>query len=399
MQFSDVSGVMAAAGVRAYQMIWVDVDGDLTAELVTIFGGELTVYEHDGLGPLTVRQTVSPPFEIELRHARFALADYDQDGDPDLFLSSSETNNALFVNEAGSFVAVQATSIGLPQTSTTANWVDYDNDGVMDLHLIPQGLFRQQPDHTFVAVPIPTLQFSEPVTRAWATWFDYNNDGARDVIAVATRSGNIEVRLLRSGGVAGHWLEVDLTYAAGNLQAIGAVVRVSSASGIQTQWVGQSEGSHFSQGHYRLYFGLGDDPFADMVEVTWPDGSIQEFGRPAGDEIIQIDFESALKYGPDAAVTVEASVQTPGTHVLTQAYPNPFNPEAQFTLSVAHKQQVDVALYNTLGQQVAILFNGSLEANTTERFTIDGSGLASGMYLVRVVGEAFTESMSVTLLK
>ena len=109
----------------------------------------------------------------------------------------------------------------------------------------------------------------------------------------------------------------------------------------------------------------------------------------------QIDFDGGFEYSPEVEVTVE----TPGTHVLTQAYPNPFNPQAQFTLSVAREQRVGVALHNALGQQVAILFSGSLEANTTEHFTIDGSGLASGMYLVRVVGEAFTETMSVTLLK
>ncbi len=398
-QFTDVSDVMAADGVSASAVLWVDVDGDLTAELVTVELGKLTVWEHDGIGPLTVRQTLMPPFNIKAPRV-IVMADYDNDGDPDLLLSS-EKNNTLFVNEGGTFVAIRGTSIGLPETSVTANWVDYDNDGLVDIHMIPDGIFRQQTDHTFVSVPFPELQFTWPLKLGRATWFDYDNDGARDVLAHAKKPSFIEHRFLRNEEATGHWLEVDLTYARGNRQAIGALVQVVSASRTQTQWVGQSEGSHFSQGHYRLYFGLGDDPVADSVLVTWPDGSTQDLGRSAGDELVQIARSSGSVASGDSALpaSLAVSTETPGTHVLTRAYPNPFNPESQFSLSVERRQSVDVALFNSLGQRVATLFAGSMDAGTAQQISINGSNMASGIYLVRVVGETFTETMSVTLLK
>ena len=109
----------------------------------------------------------------------------------------------------------------------------------------------------------------------------------------------------------------------------------------------------------------------------------------------QIDFDGAFEYSDELEVTVE----TPGTHLITSAYPNPFNPQSQFTLSVAQDQVVTAELFNTLGQRVAVLFNGTVEANQAQLVTIDGAGLASGMYIVRINGERFSDALSVTLLK
>ena len=89
----------------------------------------------------------------------------------------------------------------------------------------------------------------------------------------------------------------------------------------------------------------------------------------------------------------------PTTHFLSAAYPNPFNPQAQFRLSVAQRQYVKVDLYNALGQRVGVLFEGPMDANVTETVTIDGSTLQSGLYLYRATGESFTESRLVLLVK
>ena len=48
---------------------------------------------------------------------------------------------------------------------------------------------------------------------------------------------------------------------------------------------------------------------------------------------------------------------------------------------------------------VGVLFEGPMDANVTETFTIDGSTLQSGVYLYRATGESFTESRPVLLVK
>ncbi|MEM8600980.1 MAG: T9SS-dependent M36 family metallopeptidase [Bacteroidota bacterium] len=88
-----------------------------------------------------------------------------------------------------------------------------------------------------------------------------------------------------------------------------------------------------------------------------------------------------------------------GTHLLSAVYPNPFNPEATFTLQVATAQDVSVVVYDVLGRQVAALHDGALAAGALHRFEVDGRALASGAYVLRVQGEDFAETRRLTLVK
>ena len=91
--------------------------------------------------------------------------------------------------------------------------------------------------------------------------------------------------------------------------------------------------------------------------------------------------------------------ELPEGYALSEVYPNPFNPQARFTLEVAETQPVLVELYDALGRRVATLHDGALAAGTAHAFTVDGRGLASGLYMVRATGETFTATRRVTLLK
>jgi hypothetical protein len=56
------------------------------------------------------------------------------------------------------------------------------------------------------------------------------------------------------------------------------------------QQVGGSEGSHYSQGHYRIYFGLGQYPGPFSVRVDWPDGKSTELDDPEVDRLLKIPW-------------------------------------------------------------------------------------------------------------
>jgi len=114
------------------------------------------------------------------------------------------------------------------------------------------------------------------------------------------------------------------------------------------------------------------------------------------------DFNNAaltIQGSTEPTANESGAVEMPDGYLLESAYPNPFNPQSQFALGVAAAQHVRAELYNTLGQPVAVLFDGRVEANQSRLITIAGAGLASGMYVVRVIGEYFSDALSVTLLK
>lgn len=98
-------------------------------------------------------------------------------------------------------------------------------------------------------------------------------------------------------------------------------------------------------------------------------------------------------------VANEAGTNVPVGYVLSQAYPNPFNPQAQFTLQIDEVQNVRIEVIDALGRQVALLHDGQLASGVSHRFTIDGTNLASGLYTYRVIGENFSTAKRVTLVK
>lgn len=95
----------------------------------------------------------------------------------------------------------------------------------------------------------------------------------------------------------------------------------------------------------------------------------------------------------------EVTAEQPDEFVLSAAYPNPFNPQTSFSLSVEDRQDVKVEVFNLLGRSVKVLFEGTMDADETRTFTFEAGDLPSGIYLYRVRGENFTATRQMTLLK
>jgi hypothetical protein len=194
--------------------------------------------------------------------------------------------------------------VGLPDSALTANWVDYDNDGLIDLHLMPGGLYRQESDRTFAATRLLESK-ARGLMETRATWFDADNNGSRDLL-LATRyedslSNKIynkitsqilttlwKLDLYPNNASENRWLQIKLIGSPGNRPAIGAQVEVTTPNSSQLQAIGQFEGSQYSQGHYRLYFGLGRQEKVDLIKVFWTDGYVQELKNIPTNQLLTI---------------------------------------------------------------------------------------------------------------
>jgi len=92
-------------------------------------------------------------------------------------------------------------------------------------------------------------------------------------------------------------------------------------------------------------------------------------------------------------------VEFAGDYVLDAAYPNPFNPQSTVRFAIREAGPVILALYSALGQQVQTLYEGTAAGGRVVKTTINGEGLPSGVYMIRLQGESFVGTRSVTLLK
>ena len=265
---------------------WLDVEND--GDMDMLWAGEKGVRLYvNQRGAFTAHPLPGPA----VRAQKIALGDFDGDGDGDAFIASPQ-GNALYRNDDGDFAYVEPKALGLPAKALTANWLDFDNDGLLDLHTLPRGLYLQEADHRFRRAPMQDdgLAADSDAKAARAIWFDADNDGFRDVIAAtAQQDKHWRASYGRNPGNGNHWLEVILHGPPGNRPAIGARVSIV-AGGAQTASVGWAEGSHYGMGQYRLYFGLGPEPRVASLTVAWPDGSQTRLADVAADQVLELSW-------------------------------------------------------------------------------------------------------------
>jgi hypothetical protein len=108
----------------------------------------------------------------------------------------------------------------------------------------------------------------------------------------------------------------------------------------------------------------------------------------------QVDYDGSFEYSDE----VEIEINTPGEYILYQNYPNPFNPSTTIEFSIPYNGFVNLEVYNSLGESVAVLVNESLPAGE-HSISFDGTGLASGVYLLKLTSGNFTEFKKMNLLK
>ena len=115
-----------------------------------------------------------------------AWGDYDNDGYPDLVVVNINHPNYLFHNNGvGSFVEIPSASIVSDlANSRGVTWVDYDNDGYLDLFRTavnePRSLHHNNHDGTFTRITQGDF-LTAPGTFLGVAWGDYNNDGRADL--------------------------------------------------------------------------------------------------------------------------------------------------------------------------------------------------------------------------
>lgn len=104
-----------------------------------------------------------------------------------------------------------------------------------------------------------------------------------------------------------------------------------------------------------------------------------------------------LRLSPTGVGPSGGSLQ-PSTPWLEQNYPNPFNPTTTIEYVLPRAEYVTLDVYSSAGQRVATLVEGYQPA-ALHRVRLDGSRLASGMYLCRLHAGAVTEQRKMVLTK
>ena len=294
-----------------------------------------------------------------------AMADYDLDGRPDLFVTNDSAYNFLFHNTGKKFeeVAFEA-QVALAEDNAFISGMgvdfrDYNNDGYPDIAFVAlpaqtfpifqntgKGEFREVTTPTGMRALSRTMsgfgvalydfdndgwkdvfvsgghveahdRLTQPVNQ-WNTVFrnpgangqwqaltepagfdaapkkrhrgcafaDFDGDGRIDVVTTAL-GAEAEVWMNRTQ-TSGHWLGIALVGTKSNRDGIGTRIKlVSKTVGAQYNHMTTSTG-YASSSNGPVHFGLGPDARADLIEIHWPSGRVQELKNVAADRILKV---------------------------------------------------------------------------------------------------------------
>lgn len=204
------------------------------------------------------------------------LADFDNDGRVDLFVSNGMTRD--FNNSDIPFD--KSNLVGKTQ------WDHFENTPTM-------------PERNLAFRNLDGLRFSE-VGGQWglahtgmsygAAFGDLDRDGDLDLVVV-----NLDepVSIYRNNSTGNHVAAVQLNGAGGNTRGIGAIVRIETASGIRHVRQLVPATGFLSSNLPELHFGLGMDAMIRTLTVAWPSGALQEFSDLAAGNRFTIREPSA----------------------------------------------------------------------------------------------------------
>jgi hypothetical protein len=210
--------------------------------------------------------------------------------------------NRLFRNNGdGTFEQVLAAGVGDASNTADAEWIDFDNDGDLDLYVTnmgdtiignqPNRLYRNNGDGTFTDVAAAVgLASVNPGSDICSAWADYDNNGFLDFyLENSTYTGYLAGphKLYRNSGNSNHWLQIRLIGISSNRLGIGAKIQVTTGGLTQFREVGS--GSSNACGNSLLaHFGLDTYDRVDTITITWPSGKVQALHHVAADRILSI---------------------------------------------------------------------------------------------------------------
>ncbi len=231
--------------------------------------------------------------------------DYDNDGNVDIFYNNLKGQIWQLLRNRGNLFtfsyASKIQTLSLPFAGWSNGFIDYNNDGWKDVYSANgdvDDVNEDSPEHdtmfenvdgkSFVDVSAEMgKDFLHKGYQRGSAFGDLNNDGSLDIVVTSL---NESPRILMNTADSGnHWLMLSLVGHKSARDAIGAKVKLTTASGrVLYNHVAISVG-FMSSSDKRVHFGLGPETRISSLEIRWPSGTVQTLKNVSADQFLKID--------------------------------------------------------------------------------------------------------------
>lgn len=254
---------------------------------------------------------VAPDRRVDLRINSMgtAVGDINGDGYLDYYFTNIRFNRMMVSNGPGKPFSDKLLELGMNYVAISwgANFADFDNDGDLDL-------FVANGDLNPNCVPMADYYFEnlggsparprfQENARAvglndygigrGSVAFDYDHDGDLDLLVVNQKPVldypvPSFTNLYRNDGAKGNWLKIKLTGVQAESRGLGSRVEVVAGGRHLIREIDGGASSHLSQNSTTAHFGLGTATRADSIIVVWTGGKRQVLTRQPVNRLLTI---------------------------------------------------------------------------------------------------------------
>lgn len=392
--FTDVTAASGLAVVSVITSAWQDFDrdGDMDVFLGVNGAPASRLFRNDGGAFTDVTGTAGTVGATATWAADWG--DFDGDGWPDLFIADSEGADFLYRNLGGGAFSNVAEAKGVASIGegTAGIFADYDLDGDLDLYVAnfnsANQLFNNLTGSAYTVMGDAGL-----VARSRAAaWADYDRDGDPDLY-VSTEAANV---FYRNDAASKPWLAIDLLGRTSNRNGIGARLTVVANGKRQIRQV--SAGLGFGcQEPLRAPFGLGTGAaIVDSVIVDWPSHKRSVLTGVTVSQTLLVDEAGAVD-APRAPVLDHLSLVAP--------WPSPARENVAFEVSVPTASSafpVALEILSASGRVVARVHEGPLGAGEHRlRWNLrddGGARVGAGVYFATLRAGAESRRAKIVVL-
>jgi photosystem II stability/assembly factor-like uncharacterized protein len=189
---------------------------------------------------------------------------------------------------------------------------------------------------------------------------------------------------------------------------LSSFIAKSSKDGVRLEWVTETEVNNYGF-EVERQFSAEQLTAGNWEKITFLEGygnsnsrkeySFIDRGIKYGSfsyRLKQIDNDGTYEYSD--VIEVNAG-EIPDGFVLEQNYPNPFNPSTTIKFALAETQNVELKIYDVLGNEAATLFNGMADGGKVYEAEFNATSLSSGIYFYRLATENKAENRKMLLIK
>jgi len=402
---------------QAFQSVWTDFDNDGWKDLYVINDHDVgNEYYHNNSGSGFSNLSMENGAGIALSSMSNSVADYDRDGDFDIFVSNGgiqallENQNGIFTNEAAEL------GFDFMTFGWSGLWLDHDGDGWQDLYLCNTEAYVPG-NHNYFLVNEEGEAFEE-LLFDWteeasfvAVSGDFNNDRWVDFAVYNGYPASVHI-WLNDAQSAHHSVKINLQGQVSDYIGVGAEVRAFVQGRASAHQVMAGE-NYLSQNSSSIMLGCGDATYIDSLVVSWPSGwKDVYYNLPTDSQYVfsegetfqaslfsEDDFRLCPGQMCDVALTL-SNQAFQGTVVWSNGaggFINQLPDTGNHSVTITHQTGLTRTLYFYIQQHTPAVYQTVVSAPLCNAEST-GSCIVTSEDIVWLEGDAFQSSASFELL-